>query len=160
MTPIFEIVLVEPEIPWNTGNVARTCIGLGARLHLVEPLGFSLEDKDMKRAGLDYWDKLVWKRHPSLEAFLENLPEGASVFCLSTKGKKTLWELRSQPGSYFLFGAETRGLPTWLLERYADRVYRIPMTGDIRSLNLSTAVGIAAYEAARQLNAIPLPGQP
>jgi tRNA (cytidine/uridine-2'-O-)-methyltransferase len=152
MNPLIEIVLVEPDIPWNTGNVARTCIGLGARLHLVEPLGFSIEDKDMKRAGLDYWDKLVWKRHKSLNAFLEYLPKEAPVFCLSTKGKKTHWEMSCRPGSYFLFGPETKGLPAWLLERYEENVYRIPMTVGIRSLNLSTAVGIAAYEAARQLN--------
>src|SRR5947199_2128031 len=103
MTSRLEIVLVEPEIPWNTGNVARTCIGLGACLHLVEPLGFSLEDKDMKRAGLDYWEKLTFKRHASLQAFLNELPENAHVFCFFSKGKKAHWDAPYKQGSYLLF---------------------------------------------------------
>ena len=113
----------------------------------------------MKRAGLDYWDKLVWKRHASIGAFLDDMPKDAPVFCLSTKGKRTLWEMSCKPGSYFLFGPETKGLPAWLLERYQDNVYRIPMTGNIRSLNLSTAVGITVYEAVRQIDPSLLPIQ-
>ena len=117
----------------------------------MEPLGFSIDDKDLKRAGLDYWDRLQLKRHPSLSAFLDTLPATVSVFCISTKGQKAFWDMPIKPGSYFLFGRETLGLPASLLGQYKDSVYRIPMLGDIRSLNLSTSVGIVAYEAARQL---------
>jgi len=144
--------LVEPEIPWNTGNIARTCVGTGSILHLVGRCGFSLEDKDLKRAGLDYWPKLALRRHPSWSDFLKTVPPQSVLLLLSTKGKHPYWEASIPDGSYLIFGSETRGLPAELLGRWGKNVYRIPITEDIRSLNLSTAAGIVLYEAIRQKN--------
>ncbi len=145
------IVLVEPEIPQNTGNIARSCAATGAVLHLVEPLGFSLDDRYMKRAGLDYWHLMRLKVWPSLEAFLrEN--GGARMHFASTKAPRGHTQAVYRDGDYLVFGRETRGLPETLLERHYDQCVRIPMRPEARSLNLSNAVAVVLYEALRQLD--------
>ncbi|HKU81576.1 MAG TPA: tRNA (cytidine(34)-2'-O)-methyltransferase [Candidatus Tumulicola sp.] len=141
------LALVEPEIPPNTGNVARLCAATGCALHLVEPLGFRIDDRELKRAGLDYWASLALTVHPSLDAFLEATAELRRWF-FSTKGRHTYAGAGFARGDVLVFGKETQGLPGELLARYADRTLRIPMRAQsVRSINLSTAVGIAAYAA-------------
>ncbi len=148
---MFHVVLIEPEIPWNTGNIGRTCLAAGAELHLVGRLGFHLDNKQVERAGLDYWDKVKLHRHDTWEKFLESLPAQAPLFFFSTKGKKLYWDADYPKGSYLIFGKETAGFPKKFYEVYKDRLYRIPQhSEDIRSLNLSTSVGIVLYEALRQ----------
>lgn len=142
------IVLVEPEIPQNTGNVARTAVALGAELHLVRPFGFRWGDPRMRRAGLDYWRHLRYVLHDSWAAFLESLPEGARVFAFSARAERTLYAVRFQKGDWLLFGPETRGLSSEVLARFPS--LKIPTPGPVRSLNLAVAVGVAAYEAYRQ----------
>ena len=148
------IVMVEPEIPQNTGNIARTCAITGAKLHLVHPLGFDISEKSVKRAGLDYWDKLDIEEHDSLERFLEKYPpENNNMFFATTKGKTVYSDVDySQMNEVFvLFGKETKGLPEWLLEKYLNkRTIRIPMLPTLRSLNLSNSVCVIAYEILRQ----------
>lgn len=143
------IVLVHPEIPQNTGNIARTCAATGAVLHLVAPLGFSLADKYLKRAGLDYWHLMTYRRYPNLETFFQE-NAGARMHFLSTKAPRGYHEARYQDGDFLVFGCETRGLPEKLLERVYDRCARIPMRPEARSLNLSNSVAIVLYEALRQ----------
>ena len=145
------IVLVNPEIPQNTGNIARTCAATGAVLHLVEPLGFSLSDKYLKRAGLDYWRLMTYHRYPSLEDFLQ-AHQGARMHFASTKAPRGHHEAAYQDGDFLVFGCETRGLPENLLERVYDRCVRIPMRPEARSLNLSNSVAIVLYEALRQMD--------
>lgn len=142
------IVLVEPEIPQNTGNIARTCAALGARLHLVKPLGFKVEDRYLKRAGLDYWPLVELVIHEDLNSFFAQENRGQHVF-LSTKGKKTYAGFPYEDTCYLIFGKETKGLPEELLVRHPDTCIRIPMREEARSLNLSNAVAIVAYEASR-----------
>ena len=147
------IVLVEPEIPQNTGNIARTCAALGAKLHLVHPLGFSISEKAVKRAGLDYWDKLVIEEHSSYEKFLEKYkPEENNMFFVTTKGKHVYSEpqYKEMEEVFALFGKETKGLPEDSLLKYIDKTIRIPMRPTLRSLNLSNSVAIVAYEIMRQ----------
>jgi tRNA (cytidine/uridine-2'-O-)-methyltransferase len=145
------VVLVEPEIPHNTGAIGRLCVGLGARLHLVEPLGFYLDDAEVRRCGLDYWPHLDLRVHKSWEAFLAS-EQPRDLFFASVRGERDLYEHRFGRGDYLIFGSETRGLPASLCETYRDRLYRIPMPGaHARSINLANAVSIAAYEAYRQL---------
>ena len=147
------VVMVEPEIPQNTGNIARTCAAIGAKLHLVYPLGFSIDDKYLKRAGLDYWDKLEIEEHKSLQDFLEKYnPENCNMFFASTKSEKCYTDIDySQMGEvYILFGKETKGLPEDLLIKYIDKDIRIPMKNGLRSLNLSNSVAIIVYEILRQ----------
>lgn len=143
------IVLVEPEIPANTGNISRTCAATGAVLHLVRPLGFSTEDKQLKRAGLDYWHLLDVRYHDSLDALWSAHPEGR-FFYASTKGGQWYTAIDYQPDDFLVFGKETAGLPRPILERYAQQVVRIPLRSEARSLNLSNAVAIVVYEALRQ----------
>lgn len=143
------IVLVEPEIPQNTGNIARTCAATGAILHLVEPLGFSLADKYLKRAGLDYWDMLTLRRYPSLDHFMEEHRE-KEFYLVTTKAEQVYADIAYPPECYFLFGKETAGLPEALLRDYPQRCVRIPMIEGARSLNLSNAAAILAYEYYRQ----------
>lgn len=147
------IVLVEPEIPQNTGNIARTCAATGAKLHLVHPLGFSISEKAVKRAGLDYWDKLEIEEHENFEKFLEKYkPEENNMFFVTTKGKKVYSDVdySEMEEIFVLFGKETKGLPEDVLMKYFDKAIRIPMRQDLRSLNLSNAVAIVAYDIFRQ----------
>jgi tRNA (cytidine/uridine-2'-O-)-methyltransferase len=147
---MFNIVLVHPKIPPNTGNIARLCVNLGARLHLIEPLGFDISEKAVRRAGLDYWkdlDLTVWE---SLEAFLAEHPIDEHVHLATTKTKRIYWEAEYRPGDWLIFGSETEGLPTELLQSHPDRCITIPMSPAGRSINLSVAVGVVAYEALRQ----------
>jgi tRNA (cytidine/uridine-2'-O-)-methyltransferase len=143
------IVLVEPEIPQNTGNIARTCAATSATLHLIEPLGFSLDDKSLKRAGLDYWHLLEVHRYSGLKDFFNKNPRGP-FFYLTTKAPRNHTEPDYPVGAYLLFGKETRGLPEELLKEHPERCIRIPMVPGARSLNLSNAVAVCAYEALRQ----------
>lgn len=147
----FHVVLVEPEIPANTGNISRTCALTGCKLHLVEPLGFSIDDRMLKRAGLDYWDHLDVEVHSSLEAFMKKYRD-RPMFFASTHGKVTYTEVKYEPGSFILFGKETAGLPRDLLSAHPDTAVRVPMGNDpdLRSLNLSNSVAIVLYEALRQ----------
>lgn len=149
------IVLVEPEIPQNTGNIARTCAALGAKLHLVYPLGFDISEKSVKRAGLDYWDKLEIESHESLGAFLNtySIARG-NMYLVSTKATHVYSNVdySKHDEVFLLFGKETKGLPENLLKENLDKTIRIPMGYDIRSLNLSNSVAIVAYEVERQCN--------
>lgn len=145
----FHIVLVEPEIPQNTGNIARTCAATGAILHLVKPLGFSLEDRYLKRAGLDYWDRVRLHTHDSFEDLAASF-RGGRFFCATTKADRSYTDFSFRDGDFLVFGKETAGLPAHLLERYRDTCMRIPMLPENRSLNLSNAVAIVLYEALRQ----------
>lgn len=149
--PRLNVALVAPEIHWNTGNAGRTCLALGARLHLVGPLGFSLDEREVRRAGLDYWpdvDLQTWDRWADFEVRLPNLGE---PFLFSAEGSREYWDVEF-PGSVTLvFGSESRGLPAELRDRYRERLVRLPMSGtQVRSLNLSTSVAVAAYEVMRQ----------
>ena len=150
------IVMVEPEIPQNTGNIARTSAITGAKLHLVHPLGFQIDEKTLKRAGLDYWDKLDIEEHDSLEKFLEKYnPEENNMFFATTKGitQYTDIDYSEMNEVFVLYGKETKGLPEWLLEKYLDKkTIRIPMLPTLRSLNLSNSVAIITYEILRQHN--------
>ncbi|MDX9785523.1 MAG: tRNA (cytidine(34)-2'-O)-methyltransferase [Desulfobacterales bacterium] len=144
------VVLIAPEIHWNTGNIGRTCLGGGARLHLIEPLGFSLDHKQVKRAGLDYWRHVnpgIW---PDFDTFVRHLSVMKEEVVLFSKiGTKPFWAMPSPQRLFLIFGSETKGLPATILSRYPDRSYYIPITSAIRSLNLSTAVGISLYESMR-----------
>lgn len=144
------IVLVEPEIPQNTGNIARTCRATGSVLHIVKPMGFTIDDKKLKRAGLDYWHELDIRYYENLDDFFTKCP-GTYYFC-STKAQKRHSDAVYQDGDYLVFGKETKGLPEDLLHARYESCVRIPMLKDIRSLNLSNAVAIVLYEALRQLD--------
>lgn len=148
--PKINIVMVEPEIPQNTGNVARTCAATGARLHIVRPMGFNIDDKKLKRAGLDYWHYLDITYYDNLEDFFSK--NDGAFFYFTTKGRKAHSEVTYPDNCYLLFGKETKGLPEELLIKNPERCVRIPMQGEIRSLNLSNSVAIAVYEALRQWN--------
>ena len=149
------IVMVEPEIPQNTGNIARTCAAIGAKMHLVHPLGFEISEKAVKRAGLDYWDKLEIEEHSSFEEFLQKYkPEENNMFFVTTKGKQIYTEPNygDMEEVFALFGKETKGLPEDILQKYLGKTIRIPMRENIRSLNLSNSVAIVAYEILRHKN--------
>jgi tRNA (cytidine/uridine-2'-O-)-methyltransferase len=144
------IVLVHPDVHWNTGNVGRTCIGTGTRLHLIRPLGFSLDSRQIKRAGLDYWPRVklsVWDDFDTFIATLQVRPE--EVVLLTKNGSTPFWSLPSPPRLFLIFGSETRGLPPSILEQYPEATYHIPISNKIRSLNLSTAAAIVLYESLR-----------
>ena len=143
------IVLVNPEIPQNTGNIARTCAATGARLHLIEPLGFELSDKYLKRAGLDYWKLMQYEVYPSWEAFCEEFP-GARMHFATTKAPRDYCAAEYGPDDFLVFGRETRGLDEKLLAEHYESCIRIPMRPDARSLNLSNSVAVVLYEALRQ----------
>lgn len=151
---MFNIVLLQPEIPQNTGNIARTCAATNSVLHLVRPLGFSIDEKAVKRAGLDYWDKLTIKIYDNLSDFYaqneENVKRGATMWYASTKAKKVYSDVSYKDGDYLLFGRETKGIDEEILKANYDRTVRIPMWGEIRSLNLSNSVAILLFEALRQ----------
>lgn len=148
---MFEVVLVEPEIPPNTGNVGRLCLATGSRLHLVGPLGFSMDDRSLRRAGLDYWERVDLVVHGSLGEFLGTMDLAERGWLFSKKADRQYSRARFGPGDYLIFGRETKGLPGSLLAEFPGRSLRLPMVaGGARSLNLSVAVGIAVYEAWRQ----------
>ncbi|MBL7717013.1 MAG: tRNA (cytidine(34)-2'-O)-methyltransferase [Bdellovibrionales bacterium] len=149
---MLNIVLVEPEIPQNTGSIGRLCVATGCALHLVEPLGFEISHSRLKRAGLDYWEHVNLTIHKSLEAFLDSVPPNAQKCFIEEKAGNTIFEHQFQDGAYLIFGRETSGLPDWIMNRFAQDTLRIPMfDARIRSLNLSNAVSITAYEAIRQI---------
>lgn len=147
---MLHIVLIEPEIPQNTGNIARLCVAAGARLHLVGPLGFSIDEKAVRRAGMDYWERLDLRTWTSWEELLAANPE-ARFFFLSSKVERAYWEAQFQDGDFLVFGRETKGLPASLLAAHPETTLTIPMTEGTRSLNLATSAGIVLYEAIRQL---------
>ncbi len=148
---MFNIVLFQPEIPQNTGNIGRLCVGLGATLHLIKPLGFSLEDRYLKRAGLDYWKYLKLNVYEDYSSFFKkNKP--ARIFYFSKKANEIYWNAQYDKGDFLVFGRETTGLPDWILFNSKNNVFRIPMPGKTRSLNLSNSVAIVAYEAFRQVS--------
>lgn len=145
------IVLHQPEIPGNTGNIGRTCVATGTTLHLIEPLGFSLSEKNLKRAGMDYWDKLDVRRYVNFQDFLEKNPN-AKIWMATTKAKHVYTDVEYGPDDYIMFGKESAGIPEEILVDYEDTCVRIPMLNEIRSLNLSNSVSIVLYEALRQNN--------
>lgn len=155
--PPLSIALVEPEIPPNTGNIARLCAATGTRLHLIEPLGFQLTSAQVRRAGLDYWDSVDLTRHASLDAFHE-VRDNARCFYFSTRAKRVYTEVAYRPGDTLVFGSESKGLPEALLDANEERTLGIPiLTNHVRSLNLANAAAIVLYEALRQLSARPDP---
>jgi len=151
------VALIEPEIPWNTGNAGRTCLAAGAQLHLVGPLGFSLEQKRVRRAGVDYWEHVSPAVHKDFAAFERVLPDLGEPFFLSADAERTIYEVAIPQNAVFLFGKESVGFDEDLRERYRDKLVRIPQFDDrVRSINLSTCVGIVLYEAVRRSTESPL----
>lgn len=146
---MINIVLLEPEIPANTGNIGRTCVATGTRLHLIEPLGFSLSEKALKRAGMDYWSELDVTTYVNFEDFLARNP-GAKLYFATTKGKHIYSDAQYEDNCYIMFGKESAGIPEEILMEHPDTCVRIPMIGETRSLNLSNSVAIVLYEALRQ----------
>ena len=146
---MLNIVLLEPEIPANTGNIGRTCVATGTRLHLIEPLGFRLNEKALKRAGMDYWADLDVRTYIDYNDFLEQNP-GAKIYMATTKSEKTYTEVKYEPDCFIMFGKESAGIPEEILVKNKENCVRIPMIGDIRSLNLGNSVAVILYEALRQ----------
>ncbi len=156
MLPLAEplhVVLVHPLIPGNTGNIARMCAATGSRLHLIAPLGFSIADRDLRRAGLDYWDRVYFATYESFDEFVaaRGLDSGARLHLFTARTPRTLYDARFAPGDHLVFGREDVGLDAGLLARWPDRQVAVPMAPGNRSLNLSTCAGIAVYEAVRQI---------
>jgi tRNA (cytidine/uridine-2'-O-)-methyltransferase len=149
---MFNVVLVEPEIPPNTGNIGRLCLATGSTLHLIKPLGFSIDDRELKRAGLDYWKEVDVQLWDSFEELRQTRKAEERFFFLTTKSDRAYYDIRFQPGDFLVFGRETKGLPETLLKAHAEGLLTIPMRGT-RSLNLATAVGIVLFEAMRQQRA-------
>lgn len=150
MRPERHVVLVAPEVHWNTGNIGRTCLGAGATLHLVRPLGFSLSSRQVRRAGLDYWDRVALRIWDDFDAFLEGTaPADGEVALLAKDAPRAVWELPRTERLFLVFGSETRGLSPAIRERFPDAAFHIPITDAVRCLNLSTAAGIALYESLR-----------
>ena len=146
-----KIVLINPDIPWNAGNIGRTCVATGTELVFVGKMGFNLSDKEIRRSGLDYWQFLKHSVHADLKSFLATLSPDPSLIFFSTRGRKNYWEASYTEDSCLILGAETSGFPDWIYEKYADRLFRIPMWSDrVRSLNLSTSAGVVLYEGLRQ----------
>ncbi len=150
--PLLHVVLFEPEIPYNAGSVGRTCVATGCKLWLVRPLGFRVDSAQVRRAGLDYWQHLCWQVVNNWDHLLQQLAPGR-LWLFSKRGTRGYHTIDYQPGDALVFGAESTGLPDWLLQRYPDRVLRIPMRSQVRSLNLSNAVAVTVYEALRQWHA-------
>ncbi len=150
----FHLVLVHPEIPQNTGGIGRLCVSNECSLHLIKPLGFSLDDKYVKRAGMDYWPHLDWHVYEDWEEFLERNP-GAPMWFFSTKASRSYWEVEYPEGCYLVFGSEGSGLPPEFYQRYGEQLVQIPMTGEFhRSLNLANSAAVGLYEALRQNRSI------
>lgn len=174
MSPLLHVVLYQPDIPQNTGNIGRTCVAVGAKLWLIRPLGFQLDEKHLLRAGMDYWDRLDWEAVDSWAEFRAKLPHGAgrvsdgefqktvadasgsgpTVWCVENPATRLLWEATFSPGDVLLFGSETRGLPAALLEEFRATTVQLPMRPEVRSLNLASTVNTAVYEAVRQFGGI------
>ena len=146
---MINIVLLEPEIPANTGNIGRTCVATGSRLHLIEPLGFDISEKAVRRAGMDYWKDLDLHVYANYEEFLEKNP-GAEIYMATTKAKHVYSDVTYPKDCYIMFGKESAGIPEEILQNHKDTCIRIPMVGEIRSLNLSNSVAIVTYEVLRQ----------
>lgn len=144
---MLKVVLIQPEIPGNTGNVGRTCAATGSELHLVKPLGFTISERHLKRAGMDYWEKLAPVVHESIDAFLAALPADADVLAFSAEGARSHWDAKYGADSWLVFGGESSGLPPELRARWKDRLYRVPMVAGARSLNLSSTAAVVLYEA-------------
>lgn len=160
-TPATHVVLVHPEIHWNTGNAGRTCLAVGATLHLVEPLGFSLDERQVRRAGLDYWEHVDLRVWPDWAAFESQLPSLGEPFFFSTKATRSFWDtpFAASSGVVLIFGRETGGLPDEVRDRHRDKLVQIPILSTrVRSLNLSTSVALAAYEVLRQRTTSPVSG--
>ena len=149
---LFNIVIVEPEIPQNTGNIGRTCVGTRCELHLIKPMSFEITDSQVKRAGLDYWPHLKWKMHDSFEAWYNSVENKDRIFFIENKVEQTIYEAQFQKGDWLVFGKETKGLDPDLILQNLDKTFMIPQTGPVRSLNLATAVAITIYEGFRQVN--------
>jgi tRNA (cytidine/uridine-2'-O-)-methyltransferase len=144
-----QVALIQPQIPPNTGNIARLCAATDVALHLIEPLGFSIDDADLKRAGLDYWGDVDLWRHPDWFAFRDAMDRSRCLY-FSAKAERSYWDAPYRSNSCLVFGSETDGMPLRILEKHPERCFTIPMPGRVRSLNLATAVGIVLYEALRQ----------
>ena len=147
----FKIVLVEPEIPNNTGNIGRTCVGTHCELHLVGKLGFEISDKQLRRAGLDYWPELEFHHHPTWEHWWQQVEDPGRVFFLTTKVQQTIYDQKFQAGDWLVFGKETKGLDEKILQKHPEQCLTIPFEGSVRSFNLANAVSIVAFEGLRQL---------
>lgn len=149
-----KIVLVNPDIPWNAGNIGRTCVATNTELVFTGKLGFKLTDKEIRRSGLDYWQFLKYSIYPAFDDFLKTLPPNPSLLFFSTHGGKDYWNAPYKEDSCLIFGAETAGFPDWMYKKYENDLYKIPMWSDrVRSLNLSTSAGIALYEGLRVVGA-------
>ncbi len=152
---LFHVVLYQPDIPQNTGNIGRTCVAIGAKLWLVRPLGFRVDDRSLRRAGMDYWQHLDWEAVDSLFEIQERLPDCVWWY-LSKAGRRLVWDATFSPGDVLVFGSETRGLPESVLEDNKAHTLRLPMYEAVRSLNLASTVNTIAYEAVRQIGGLPL----
>ncbi len=148
----FHVVLVEPEIPQNTGNIGRTCVGTWCTLHLVGKLGFAITDRNLKRSGLDYWPNLDWIHHPTWDDWWKSVDDPSRLHFFETKHERSIYQVQFKAGDWLVFGKETVGFDQWILEKFSDQMVTIPVFGKIRSLNLATAVAVAVYEGLRQLN--------
>ena len=149
------VVLVSPDVHWNTGNIGRTCIGTNSFLHLIKPLGFSIESSEVKRAGLDYWHKVKLHVWENFQEFLEEFnPAQEEIVLLTKNGEKCYWDIPKVKRQFLIFGSETRGLPEEILDSFKDQTFHIPILDEIRSLNLSTSVGIVLYESLKGINLI------
>lgn len=149
---LFKIVLHEPEIPQNTGNIGRTCVGVNCELHIIGPMSFEINDTQLKRAGLDYWQHLKWFYYPSYEDWFKTVSDPTRVFYFTTKVKKTYFDIPYQNGDWLVFGKETKGLPPEIIHNNLEQSVTIPQIGPVRSLNLATAVAIGIYEGFRQIH--------
>jgi len=154
VSPLLNVVLYQPDIPQNTGNIGRTCVAVGAKLWLVRPLGFRLDERHLRRAGLDYWQHLEWEVVDGWEEIRRKLP-GRTIWCLTKTADRILWEAAFSPGDILLFGSETRGLPQALLDEQPSRNLKLPMRETVRSLNLASTVNTVVYEAVRQFGGLP-----
>ena len=151
--PLLHLVLYQPEIPQNTGNIGRTCVAIGARLWLIRPLGFRVDDRSLKRAGMDYWQYLDWEVVDSWEEVRKQLPD-AQVWCLTKTATRLVWEATFRDGDVLLFGSESRGLPQAILNQNSANKLKLPMSDRVRSLNLASTANTVAYEAVRQLGGL------
>ena len=153
--PIFHIVLIEPEIPQNTGTIGRMCLAVGAQLHLIKPLAFDIDEKAVRRAGLDYWKFLKLEVHESIDDFFKTIPADAQLVMIETRNDRTIYDVEFKQGCYLFFGKETTGIPKPILEKYAEHIASIPMYDTrVRSLNLSNCASIVGYEAIRQIKCL------